>query len=394
ADPRLRHRPVLRRLLRGPFPRARGASRSRPRGPPVPLRRPRLRAPRRGEGDPGRLAHLLLRPRRRAPGLRQGEALPATVPGAGNRPAAARPHAQGPGARALAGRHRPAARDLRRGGRGDGGSIGRAGRVRRGRRPRRSLPAHRLPRRHGDAAGEPRPPAALRQHGLQQLRPAQRLPGASRRRRARGRGLGVRAVEAREPGARGLRRRHPRRGRHRRPDRGGNAAGGALRPHRRRGHDRERHRRRHLLPRPLPRAVRPAARRARPRPQRLRGGRAPRNARADLLPHHDARHGDRRRVGGRRREGADVPRRRQPRPAALGKAGRVRHRPPRRGPRRLRQRHPRLRRHGAGAAGRGVRPRRPGAARGAHRDHRRAAPALQQHAARAGEPAGAAGGDL
>ena len=53
---------------------------------------------------------------------------------------------------------------------------------------------------------------------------------------------------------------------------GGNAAGRPLRADRRRGHDGQRHRRRHLLPRPLPRAVRPPARRAEPRPRRLRGG--------------------------------------------------------------------------------------------------------------------------
>ena len=83
-------------------------------------------------------------------------------------------------------------------------------------------------------------------------------------------------------------------------------------------HDRQRHRRRGLLPGALSRPVGEAAERSDACVQCIRGGRPLREPGADLLPHHDARGRDRRTHHRRRREGADVPRRRQSRSAPLG----------------------------------------------------------------------------
>ena len=108
----------------------------------------------------------------------------------------------------------------------------------------------------------------------------------------------------------------------------GGAAAGALAALGRARHHRQRHRRRGLLPGALSRPVRAAAQRSVAGAQRVRGGDPLRKPGADLLPHHDARGRDRRPPHRRGREGADVPRRRQPRSAALGESRQLRHHPP------------------------------------------------------------------
>ena len=87
------------------------------------------------------------------------------------------------------------------------------------------------------------------------------------------------------------------------------------------------------------------------RAQRVRGGRAVREPGADVLPHHDAGGRDRRASHRRGREGADVPRRRQPRSAPLGESRQLRHHAPHQRPCRLRLGHPHVRRPARRAAG-------------------------------------------
>ena len=148
------------------------------------------------------------------------------------------------------------------------------------------------------------------------------------------------------------------------------AAAGALAAVGRARHHRQRHRRRGLLPGALSRSIRAAAQRSDAGAQRVRGSGAVREPGADLLPHHDARGRDRRAIDRRGREGPDVPRRRQPRSAALGQSRQLRHHAQHQRPCRLWLRHPYVRRPARRAAGRRDHAGGAGAQGRDHRDHR------------------------
>ena len=252
----------------------------------------------------------------------------------------------------------------------------------------RGVSAGGVSRRGRHAAGEPPLSAAVRQHGVQLVRSAQRVLRGRGARRRTGTGLGAGAVAARRALAGRLRCRGARRRRCRPADRRRSADRRAFDPDRRRRHHGERDRRRGVLPGALSRSVQQAARQPDAGARRVRGSGAVRKPGADVLPHDHARRGARRPADRRGREGPDVPRRGQSRPAQVGAARRLRHRTPHRRPCRLRLRHPQCvgqvlaRLEGecvltvARAQGR------------IDRDHRPGTPALQQHAARAGEPAG------
>ncbi|CAA9287259.1 MAG: Putative cytochrome P450 hydroxylase, partial [uncultured Craurococcus sp.] len=385
----LRPRPLLPRLFRRSLSAHGGAARGGARGPPPALRLLGRRPPRRGARGALRLGELLLQPRRRPRRFRPRDALAAAQHDPRGRSARAHPRPRHPRPRPLARRDEGPARALRRRCRPPGDRACGARRDRRHRRPGRGLSALRLSGCSRHAAGGARACPALCRRRLQRLRPRQCAA-------ARGVGklrpaplLGRRCLQAGKAGAWRLRRADPCRRRCRRDHPHGGGAADPLALLRRARHHGERHRRRALLPRPLPRPVCPAARRPRPRPRRLRGGGALRESGADLLPHHRPPRPPRRHRAGGGREGADVPRLRQPRPAQVGAAGRVRHHPPRQRPCRLRQWRAHVRRPAPRPAGGRGDPPGPGPPGHRHRDHRHAGAAPQQHPARAGAAAAA-----
>ena len=229
-------------------------------------------------------------------------------------------------------------------GRRQGRRIAGARKFRRRCRSRGGLSALGVSRCDGPEAGGTGEPAALCEPGVQLLRAAEPVAAGGDRTLGAAPGLCRRAMPARKSRARRFRRLRPCPRRCRRHHAGRGAAVGALAAFGRARHHRQRHRRRGLLPGALPRSVRAAAQRSDAGAQCVRGGDPLRKPGADLLPHHDAGGRTRRPSHRRRREGADVPRRRQPRSAALGKSRQLRRDPPHLRPCRIRLGHPHVRR--------------------------------------------------